>query len=712
MRKSNHRFKWGSVKSGDVSVFWKYLCMNASLILLSVFALILSNHLALKELTKETLATMQITLERNTDMLADTLYQTYSIPSAVENTRYYGYFSEMTDDEPDLKYIPALVQMQKALRNQLSAKNESIECLLYLPDTKNIVGKTMLYPSAEKCFETGIQYVNYSAEEFCDLLEQNRGVEFFPMQEISIGGNTPNNCLTLVIKPVDSTISVISLYSEQMLLERLGMLALPEESYLRLEDNLGTVLYEYPGSIDNQIQESSYTLSTIGSKLGIRATVMISQSYFREILKPSYQIGISLVVITVLIGTALSLLFSNISVSPLRHLLQLHNPDGEKILNGNEISHLDRLILITRNEASDVRNMLADSLLMRVFSGSILSDAEELELNRIKQLNCSYRVALLHTSESQNLNVVNHLQQFDRNEMYCVILNRRESGILLLDTPEILGEFREAVKVLSGTEAEGLSPLCCGISAPAQGLENLHLAVRQARMIMPQNGGIEEYRSDRPMASNISWLQHERMYQCIFSNDEQQAMALLEQIALKTGHSNAMEVFYNIRFVIRCAAEEVELELPREQQPEFLPSMLPRENIRRLGLMLHQVFLLNQQKHDTFADTLQNQVLEYLRENFHDDRLCAAVVAEKFNIPEKRAYELVRNAAGMSFNEYVLSLRMRKAAELLCTTSDGVREIATACGYAAESTFYRAFKKYHGVPPAQYRRNGPLEDQL
>ena len=87
------------------------------------------------------------------------------------------------------------------------------------------------------------------------------------------------------------------------------------------------------------------------------------------------------------------------------------------------------------------------------------------------------------------------------------------------------------------------------------------------------------------------------------------------------------------------------------------------------------------------------------------------MVAERFQASEKWVYELVREKTELSFNEYLLSLRMERAAYLLVTTQSGVAEIANQCGYQATSTFFRVFKKYHGISPGQYRTEGPVEKE-
>ncbi len=697
-------------RTENISVFWKFLFMNFSLLLLSLVALALSNKFALRELTEENLKSAQISLERNTDMLAGMLYQSYTIPEAVENTRYYQYFGEMGDDEPELKYIPALSLLQKALRTQTGNLEREVECLLYLPVTKNICGRHLLYASAEECFLTGVRFADRSPEELCRLLESNHGIVLLPMQAVSLSGQTQQNYLTLIIKPIDSALSVITLYQEQLILEYMGVGSLPEAAGLQLRDSSGTLIYEYPQALGEDFRNASYEIKTAASnKLGLQAAVYIPKGYYRRILQSSYQIGMLIIIVTILAGICLSLLFSNISVLPLRRLLITYNRDTEIRPRGNEISGLDRLIYRTQNEVVDIRNRLTENLLMRAFAGSVLSDAEEKELWAIPQLNASYRVAIIHTSEIMIIRAMGVLRQFERDQCYCVMLDQREAGVLVSDDAPVLDMFRSRITELLELCGKKGDILCCGISAPAAGMEGVHQAARQARLAMPQNGGIEEYHSARPSAASISWLQHERLYQCIFAGEEEHAMVQMEKIAKGISGRNAREIFYNIRFVICCAAEESEVELSKEQLPEYRDSLLPRENVQNLSALLREVFRIIREKKARREDSLRSRILQAVQDDYANDMLCSGYIAKAFDIPKNRVYEMVRQASGKSFNEYVLSVRMHKAAELLSTTDEKVLDIAQACGYPAESTFYRVFRKYYGISPTQYRYSGPPE---
>ena len=58
---------------------------------------------------------------------------------------------------------------------------------------------------------------------------------------------------------------------------------------------------------------------------------------------------------------------------------------------------------------------------------------------------------------------------------------------------------------------------------------------------------------------------------------------------------------------------------------------------------------------------------------------------------------------GFTVMAYVNYIRTKKAAELLRTTDKSILEIALAVGYNSHEGFIKAFKKYHGMPPHEYR---------
>ena len=60
---------------------------------------------------------------------------------------------------------------------------------------------------------------------------------------------------------------------------------------------------------------------------------------------------------------------------------------------------------------------------------------------------------------------------------------------------------------------------------------------------------------------------------------------------------------------------------------------------------------------------------------------------------------------GISVISYLTTHRMTIAADILKATRRPISDIANAVGYESEISFNRAFRRWAGVPPGQYRRN-------
>ena len=59
---------------------------------------------------------------------------------------------------------------------------------------------------------------------------------------------------------------------------------------------------------------------------------------------------------------------------------------------------------------------------------------------------------------------------------------------------------------------------------------------------------------------------------------------------------------------------------------------------------------------------------------------------------------------GMTPGKLILSLRMQRAAELLCRSDLRIGEVGKACGFADSFVFSRAFRRYANCAPQEYRR--------
>ena len=62
--------------------------------------------------------------------------------------------------------------------------------------------------------------------------------------------------------------------------------------------------------------------------------------------------------------------------------------------------------------------------------------------------------------------------------------------------------------------------------------------------------------------------------------------------------------------------------------------------------------------------------------------------------------------------QYILKQIMERSEYLLMHTDMSVRDIARSMGFSDDKYFMTAFRKYYGLPPAQYKRHGSVREQV
>ena len=94
---------------------------------------------------------------------------------------------------------------------------------------------------------------------------------------------------------------------------------------------------------------------------------------------------------------------------------------------------------------------------------------------------------------------------------------------------------------------------------------------------------------------------------------------------------------------------------------------------------------------------------ELLHERFLED-LGTAEVAREVGVHPVYLARVFRAQFHVPIAEYLRGLRLEWAARRLARGEESLCEIALAAGFADQSHFTRAFKRYAGTTPARYRR--------
>ena len=100
---------------------------------------------------------------------------------------------------------------------------------------------------------------------------------------------------------------------------------------------------------------------------------------------------------------------------------------------------------------------------------------------------------------------------------------------------------------------------------------------------------------------------------------------------------------------------------------------------------------------------VSSSVERFVNENFTDASLSLKFLADKFDSDISAMSRLYKNNTGVNFSDYLLSLRIEKAKELLSSSDDSVAAIGQAVGYENYYSFKRAFIRRESVSPKDYR---------
>lgn len=122
----------------------------------------------------------------------------------------------------------------------------------------------------------------------------------------------------------------------------------------------------------------------------------------------------------------------------------------------------------------------------------------------------------------------------------------------------------------------------------------------------------------------------------------------------------------------------------------FLDMLIQASSTRRA---LHGVQL---------KDFYIQEAITYMEHNYHRE-LSVEELADICKLNRSYFSKLFRESMGCPPQEFLIRLRLSKAADLMKGTDFSIGEIAVRCGYPNQLHFSRAFKKRYGIPPREWR---------
>ena len=107
--------------------------------------------------------------------------------------------------------------------------------------------------------------------------------------------------------------------------------------------------------------------------------------------------------------------------------------------------------------------------------------------------------------------------------------------------------------------------------------------------------------------------------------------------------------------------------------------------------------------HDQESNNLLENILSYINKNYQTIQSLDEI-SNRFFITKFHLCRIFKENTGTTINTYINQLRLKKACELLRTTTQNAVGIAKACGFNSPIYFSQSFKKTFGMSPISYRK--------
>jgi AraC-like DNA-binding protein/GGDEF domain-containing protein len=96
------------------------------------------------------------------------------------------------------------------------------------------------------------------------------------------------------------------------------------------------------------------------------------------------------------------------------------------------------------------------------------------------------------------------------------------------------------------------------------------------------------------------------------------------------------------------------------------------------------------------------RIVEFIRANYRGV-ISITAIAEQVRLSYSHVRKIFKDHTGLSIPDYVNSIRIAEARQLLADDALSIKEIGCRLGYSNGQSFTRAFKKLEGMTPAEYR---------
>ena len=138
----------------------------------------------------------------------------------------------------------------------------------------------------------------------------------------------------------------------------------------------------------------------------------------------------------------------------------------------------------------------------------------------------------------------------------------------------------------------------------------------------------------------------------------------------------------------------------KEDESEYRDTVLKGYLTVLLGRLLSQTEL---KKNELEKPNTVGEIMDFCNRHYNE-KLSLEYLESELHISKYYISHVINEKVGVSFNDFVNSIRVNEASRLLVNSDKPIKEISAEVGFSTQRTFDRAFKRQKGETAREYRQ--------
>ena len=258
-------------------------------------------------------------------------------------------------------------------------------------------------------------------------------------------------------------------------------------------------------------------------------------------------------------------------------------------------------------------------------------------------------------------------------------------------------------------------PYTVGVSEPVENIRQFAEGYRQAITALEEKEILGDkmvisYGELKPGRTSFEYTaaMEAQLQNVIRLGDQEKAEAFIESIFEEAFRKNPLSSEAGKLLLINLIKSVGEVAKQRQVPLELHPTDVLKKGCtaRQIKERLMETvdFLCRQNAAQVdSAKNRQSQIKQYIAAHYQNADLSVAMIAEEFHLNSSYLSRFFKEEAGENLLNYINRYRVERAKELLACTDETIGAISGQTGFLNGAALTRAFKKFEGITPGQYK---------